>query len=439
MRCAVIGAGAWGTALADLLARNGHAVCLWAREPDVVQTIGVRQENARFLPGVALSAGACGFGARVAVRRSIAPPRAADEIAWSNDARWNTPLSDQTRPWAIASICCGLLPRAAETIDLPELGVAVHGRSFPERVVTEDLVPSYREALAGRFNIGMLHTSLTGREGHDPYAPTDVPTLASRGYDYFALGHVHAREVVKESGPRIVYPGNLQGRHVGETGPKGCELVTVEGGRITAAEPIALDVVRWHALTLDVSGVNDIDALARAFHDACRTVLVGGADPSRADRSSTESGSVRRSRTRSIGCAPLESTDAETPSVECPIGDFFACGWGKYAQVSSLAICVNPGCAFNCYWVMPFRKSCRVTMENIADQEMTLYYQIDYTVDDVLDFQSKQMPTPVLMSDLEMCRLGRTTIFNFAAHRRPEAYGRITEQVGSEAPGVWAP
>jgi hypothetical protein len=71
------------------------------------------------------------------------------------------------------------------------------------------------------------------------------------------------------------------------------------------------------------------------------------------------------------------------PSVEAPVGDFFACGWGSYAQLSSLAICVNPGSAFNCYWEMPFRKSARITMENIADEDMTLYYQIDYTLTEV--------------------------------------------------------
>jgi hypothetical protein len=73
----------------------------------------------------------------------------------------------------------------------------------------------------------------------------------------------------------------------------------------------------------------------------------------------------------------------EQPSVECPIGDFFACGWGRFAQLSSLAVCINPGSAFNCYWEMPFRRHCRITMTNIADTDMTLYYQINYALTDV--------------------------------------------------------
>jgi len=75
--------------------------------------------------------------------------------------------------------------------------------------------------------------------------------------------------------------------------------------------------------------------------------------------------------------------DQEQPSVECPVGDFFACGWQRYAQVTSLPICVNPGSAFNCYWEMPFRKKCRITMTNIAAEQMVLYYQINYTLTDV--------------------------------------------------------
>ena len=76
---------------------------------------------------------------------------------------------------------------------------------------------------------------------------------------------------------------------------------------------------------------------------------------------------------------------AEQPSVECPIGDFFACGWGQYAPVVSLAVCVNPGSAFNCYWPMPFRRRCRITLENIADENMGLFYQVNYALQPIPD------------------------------------------------------
>ena len=77
--------------------------------------------------------------------------------------------------------------------------------------------------------------------------------------------------------------------------------------------------------------------------------------------------------------------DSDIPSVECPLGDFFASGWGEFAQVSALPICVNPGSAFNCYWEMPFRKRCVMTVTNIADDAMTLYYQINYALTEVPD------------------------------------------------------
>ncbi len=76
---------------------------------------------------------------------------------------------------------------------------------------------------------------------------------------------------------------------------------------------------------------------------------------------------------------------SDHPSVECPVGDFFACGWGNYAQVSSLAVCVNPGNAFNCYWPMPFKRRCRITCENIGTDEMTLFYQVNYALQPIPD------------------------------------------------------
>jgi len=168
--------------------------------------------------------------------------------------------------------------RAAETVDLPALGVAVHGRSFPRRSVPEDLVPDYPAAVPGRFNIGMLHTSLGGNAAHPTYAPTTAAALAARGYDYFALGHVHERQVVREAAPRIVFSGNLQGRHANECGAKGCELVEVVDGRIAAAEFVALDVVRWHRLALDAAGLDDVHALAARFHAALRGAAADARD-----------------------------------------------------------------------------------------------------------------------------------------------------------------
>ena len=166
--------------------------------------------------------------------------------------------------------------RAAQTIRLDDLSVAIHGRSFPEREVNEDLVPSYPPPVPGFFNIGLLHTSLTGRAGHDTYAPTDLPTLVAKGYDYWALGHVHAREVLSER-RRIVLCGNRQGRHAKETGAKGCELVTVEAGRVEA-EFIALDVVRWSQLSVPLDGVDRLESLNEAFARALEPVLAGTTD-----------------------------------------------------------------------------------------------------------------------------------------------------------------
>jgi hypothetical protein len=77
--------------------------------------------------------------------------------------------------------------------------------------------------------------------------------------------------------------------------------------------------------------------------------------------------------------------DDPQPAVECPVGDFFACGWGEYAQVSSLAVCVNPGSAFNCYWEMPFQRRARITLTNESDKERLVYYQITYSLCDVPD------------------------------------------------------
>ncbi|MDY6849396.1 MAG: exonuclease SbcCD subunit D [Geoalkalibacter sp.] len=134
--------------------------------------------------------------------------------------------------------------RHAETHFLPDLCVAVHGQGYAVRDVREDLTRAYPEPEPGMFNIGLLHTVLSGRPGHESYAPTTLDHLRGKGYDYWALGHVHQHEVVCDD-PWVVFPGALQGRHIRETGPKGCTLVAVEEGRVASVEQRELDVFRW--------------------------------------------------------------------------------------------------------------------------------------------------------------------------------------------------
>ncbi len=153
-----------------------------------------------------------------------------------------------------------LSAKRPETIVLEDLGVAVHGRSFPRRDVTENLALDYPRPISGLFNIGLLHTACTGRDGHAAYAPCTVDQLANHGYEYWALGHIHAREVLSQA-PFIVFPGNLQGRSVRETGAKGATLVTVEADAIAAVEHRPLDVVRWATETLDMSDADDREIL----------------------------------------------------------------------------------------------------------------------------------------------------------------------------------
>ncbi len=159
-----------------------------------------------------------------------------------------------------------LSDRHPESIAFEELGIAVHGQSFARGAVEEDLSRGYPPRREGLVNIGLLHTSATGREGHDVYAPCTVEGLVAKGYDYWALGHVHQREVLSRE-PWVVFPGNLQGRHIRETGPKGATLIELESERIVSVEHRVLDVVRWALCRVDASDATSADEvvdLARA-------------------------------------------------------------------------------------------------------------------------------------------------------------------------------
>lgn len=167
---------------------------------------------------------------------------------------------------------------APETRVLDDLGVALHGQGFANQAVTQDLAAAYPAAIPRLVNIGMLHTSLTGDPQHDTYAPTSEEVLRSKGYDYWALGHVHQRRVVREADPHIAFSGNTQGRHVRETGAKGCSLVTVTDGRIAAVEFRPTDVLRWFQLELSLDAGDTLEDLYRKVPErlrACREQAEG--------------------------------------------------------------------------------------------------------------------------------------------------------------------
>ncbi|HID74654.1 MAG TPA: DNA repair exonuclease [Planctomycetaceae bacterium] len=175
-----------------------------------------------------------------------------------------------------------------ETVTLDDPPVAIHGQSFARAAVRENLAAAYPRRVSGLFNVGLLHTCAEGREGHEPYAPCSLDDLRSKHYDYWALGHVHRRETLQAETP-AVFPGNLQGRHARESGPKGCMVVTVDEHWAAQARFQALDVFRWSICRVDVAGLEGRDevldrvqaelATAAASSDdrplAARVLLVG--------------------------------------------------------------------------------------------------------------------------------------------------------------------
>lgn len=158
-----------------------------------------------------------------------------------------------------------------ETVALESLGVAIHGMSFPTRELRINLVPRYPEPIRDLLNIGLLHTNATGSLAHDSYAPCGVPELVDKGYDYWALGHIHKRETLHKL-PHVVYPGNTQGRHVREQGEKGCALVTVADGEIASLEFRSTDVLRWRLEVVDLAPEDDVDDLRGKVEDRLKAI-----------------------------------------------------------------------------------------------------------------------------------------------------------------------
>jgi DNA repair exonuclease SbcCD nuclease subunit len=154
----------------------------------------------------------------------------------------------------------------------PKLRLAIHGQSFSTPEITENLAGNYPPAVRGFFNIGVLHTNLGGISDHANYAPCSLQTLQSKGYQYWALGHVHNRQVLCAD-PYIVYPGNIQGRHGKEQGEKSCELVTVADAGTISIESIATSVVPWIESRIEASGCQNADEVYEKLRAALSSVV----------------------------------------------------------------------------------------------------------------------------------------------------------------------
>lgn len=162
--------------------------------------------------------------------------------------------------------------RKPTTFHLEELKVALHGRSFKDKETVENLASGYPAPVPGLFNIGVLHTALEGSSAHANYAPCSLDELHAKGYQYWALGHVHEHQIW-QGAATVVFPGNLQGRHIRETGPRGAVLVTVEDAEIAGIARLFVDVLRWYSLDVDVAGCNALAEVVVAIGQALEAVL----------------------------------------------------------------------------------------------------------------------------------------------------------------------
>jgi len=186
--------------------------------------------------------------------------------------------------------------RTPESFEVPELPVVIHGRGFPNRAVPENLAQEYPPAMSGKFNVGLLHTSLTGRPSHDTYAPCSEQDLRGKGYGYWALGHIHQPEVISED-PWIVFAGNCQGRHAREAGPRGCRLVTVNDClEVESVDWRTLDVVRWQDVRMNLDGLEKETEAVQRIREAL------------ADAIEKADGRLLASRITLTGASPLHGS-----------------------------------------------------------------------------------------------------------------------------------
>ncbi|SDW55823.1 DNA repair exonuclease [Paenibacillus sp. CF384] len=153
-----------------------------------------------------------------------------------------------------------------------ELAAHVHGISYGSRVVTANLASRYKPIADGSYQIALLHGTVDGHAGHDPYAPCSLAELIGAGFQYWALGHIHQRAVLHRY-PHVVYAGNTQGRHANETGAKGCYLVDVSETLETKLRFLPLDTIRWETLRVTIAGVQSEQALLHALEQTIASAV----------------------------------------------------------------------------------------------------------------------------------------------------------------------
>jgi DNA repair exonuclease SbcCD nuclease subunit len=222
----------------------------------------------------------------------------------------------------------------AEVVEIEGAPIAIHGLSFAKPQAPESLLPQFKAPVEGMVNIGLMHTSLAGAPGHDPYAPCTIGDLRASGFRYWALGHIHKRSVVEGDCP-IVMPGMPQGRDINEAGPKSVTLVTIEDDKSIRIEEHLTSIAQFERVAVNISGIADwpelVDALAAAMQNARADAIsphlvarlrLSGATPLlwriRRDLDLLEE--EAKSRASVIGQCWVEKIEADASSLSRPAG-----------------------------------------------------------------------------------------------------------------------
>ncbi len=148
----------------------------------------------------------------------------------------------------------------------------VHGISFPRRQIKANLARRFKPSKSPVPQIGLLHCNVGGDTGHEDWAPCTLGDLAGAGLDYWALGHVHSRNVLSADNPTVVYPGNTQGRHVNESGDRGCFFVEVSAEKQVRTEFVPTDAVRWANEEISIESIDTDEKLLRALEESVRGI-----------------------------------------------------------------------------------------------------------------------------------------------------------------------